>query len=196
MAKTIVGLYATFDVVRDVIHDLEDNGIRRDDISLVADNTRGQFEQYTREAHASLGAIADMVPGMGVIDTQDLGIVLATGPMVGVLSDVAAGGFKGALVSMGVPERDAERYTQGVFQGAVLLTIYCSEGMVDRVAGIVSRHHPIDVHTDVHSREDIRNVPAETGFDRGSTPYVTEDLDQDHTLGLPVRPTGEQDSQA
>lgn len=89
MAKTIVGLYATFDTVRDVFHDLEDNGIRREDISLVADNVRGQFEQYTQGAHAALGAIAEMVSGMGVIDTQDLGTVIATGPMVGVLSNLS-----------------------------------------------------------------------------------------------------------
>jgi hypothetical protein len=210
MAKTVVGLYSTLDGVRGLIQDLQNNWVRREDISLVIPNGRGEFERYTQSQGlrpldgfgtrpsqapetAAMRIIAHMVTGLGVVDIQGVGQVVVAGPMVGAFArpDPVVGGLVGALIHAGVPEGDAERYTWAVRQGNTLVTVHAAEGLVDRVIHVMAKHDPVDTRgRDGQSRAERMEMAPDMLAD--DTPYMTEDLDQDHTLGQPVQPIGEQ----
>jgi len=65
-----------------------------------------------------------LIPGAGPIV---LGGVLASA-LMGVGLGVATGGLIGALMGMGVPERDAQYFEQGLRKGGTLVTVNAGEG--------------------------------------------------------------------
>ncbi|MDQ3447382.1 MAG: general stress protein, partial [Pseudomonadota bacterium] len=46
MAKTIVGSFDSFEEAQDVLRDLQQKGFSRDDISVIANDARGQYSQH------------------------------------------------------------------------------------------------------------------------------------------------------
>jgi hypothetical protein len=90
--KTVVGLFDTFDEARNVVRELVDGGFDRDNISLVANNSSGEYSTYTDED-------ADGQPG----EPGATGAGATTGAVVGGTLGVLAGlGALGALVIPGI----------------------------------------------------------------------------------------------
>src|SRR5690606_25591315 len=76
MAKTVVALYDDFDVAQDVVEDLLQAGFSRENISLMASDTTGEYarryvtervdEDVTAGEGAGFGAVVGTLIGLGV----------------------------------------------------------------------------------------------------------------------------------
>lgn len=171
MAKTVVGLFDTSAEAQSVVTELVDAGCRRDDISLVAQDTRtdrgyeGRTEAEGEEKSAdtgdrvaagagigaALGGIGGLLVGMGALAIPGIGPVVAAGPLVAALTGAGAGavagGLIGGLTSLGVPEHEAHAYAEGVRRGGTLVTVRTEDSKASHVAEIMNRHNPIDIDT-------------------------------------------------
>ena len=100
-----------------------------------------------------------MIPGIGPI--------LGAGPLIAALGGAGigalAGGMVGALTDAGIPEQDANIYSEGVRRGGTLVLAYVAEDTADRAAEIMNRHHPVDI--DKHAPQQGKH-----GWDDFNTP--------------------------
>jgi uncharacterized protein (TIGR02271 family) len=157
MAKTVVGLFDRFEDAQAAVTDLVALGIPRDQISVARQqgSTTTTGEKTDSEsvaggigAGAATGAVVGgaaalalaLIPGMQI---------LAAGPIAAALMGAgvgaAAGGLIGGLVNAGVPEEEAESYSEGVRRGGTLVTLRTDDARADRAADIMNRHHAIDI---------------------------------------------------
>jgi hypothetical protein len=204
--KTVVALYDDFDTARDVIQELVDNGFRNDQISLVANDTHGEYSRYldddttrTIEAEtdtgagvgagigAVIGGLGGLVVGLGALAIPGIGPVLAAGPLatavsalagagIGAVAGGVAGGLLGALVDMGIPEEQAGYYSEGVRRGGTLVVLQSDDMMHDRAVEIMNRYNPVDIK----NRAGYWQEQGWTGFDADDAPYTDEEMDREH----------------
>lgn len=120
MAKTVVGLFDTFAEAQNVVQALSDRGFPNEDISLIANDSRGEFAQYghtdarqvgdtrtTDDATAEsagagavggtvVGGVLGLLVGTGLLVIPGIGPVLAAGPLATALGATALGAGLGA----------------------------------------------------------------------------------------------------
>ena len=173
MAKTVVGLFDTATEAQSVVQELINSGFQRNDISLVANNAKGEYTTSTaREVGATgsstaegagagavgggvLGGVLGLLVGVGALAIPGIGLVVAAGTLATVLGSTAlgagvgaaAGGLIGALVGMGIPEEDANFYAEGVKRGGVLVTVQTSDDRATEALNIMRRANAVDVDT-------------------------------------------------
>ena len=145
MSTLVSGLFPSRASAEQAVDELIKVGFSQDDISLLmSDRTRGRefHELRTTNGHGSshyrngngnghgLGGVLNTVAGSldMVISVREPGLPLvAAGPIVEALSKLNDGeihGLTGALVGLGVPEREA-RFLQGEIQhGGILVGVY------------------------------------------------------------------------
>ncbi|MFK2826084.1 general stress protein [Bacillus sp. B190/17] len=146
--KQIVGVYDTQMDAVEAIEDLKRKGYRTDEISVISkdredveyveDTTDTKAEEGAAAGAATggiLGGLAGVAAGAGALAIPGIGPIIAAGPIVAGLTGAAAGagvgGLTGALIGMGIPEEDAERYNEYVKEGKMLV-------LVDRDARITN----------------------------------------------------------
>ena len=147
MAHLVTGLFGTRAAAELAVDQLINAGYSRDDISvLMSDATRGREFAITEDSKAPegaaagaavggvLGAIAAGLISIGIIALPGIGLV-AAGPIIAALAGAgaggAAGGLLGALVGAGIPEHEAQLYSEEVEKGGILVGVYAHD---DRVA--------------------------------------------------------------
>ncbi len=197
MAKTIVGLFDSYTEAQHVVQDLMDSGFRRDDISVVAnESARGATgarevgERSKADEGAGAGAVggtviggaAGLLIGAGLLAIPGIGPVLAAGPLAAAIGTTAAtvgagalgagigaaaGGLLGGLVGAGVPEEDAHFYSEGVRRGGTLVSVSSDDQRATMAHSIMQRHGAVDV--DERSAEWRRG--GWTRFDPNAGPY-------------------------
>ena len=204
MAKTIVGLFDTFPEAQNVVQDLVNNGFSRDAISLVANDARGEYANYNANgssagAGAATGAVTGAVGGgvlgllvgIGALAIPGIGPVLAAGPLVAALGTAGAatvtgagigalaGGLVGALVGTGVPEADANVYSEGVRRGGTLVTVAADDAMANTAYSLMQRHGAVDLNT--------RGANYRQGgwdrFDPEAGPYASNEWERSSKVG-------------
>lgn len=196
MAKTIVGLYDDFNTAQQVLQDLVNVGIARENISLVASDATGEYSQQfgTTEGEAAdvgtgagvgagvgavLGGIGGLLVGLGALAIPGIGPVIAAGPLITALAGAGigavAGGLVGALTEMGVPEEEAQYYAEGVRRGGTLVTVNTADDMANQVRDIMNRYNPIDVD----ERSSEWRASGWTGFDADAQPSTTREQSRD-----------------
>jgi hypothetical protein len=203
MAKTVVGLFDTPAEAQSVVQDLVNSGFQRDEISLVANDTKGEYTKY-REAGATessaaegagagalgggvLGGVLGLLVGVGALAIPGIGPVLAAGPLAAALGTAgastlvgagigaAAGGVIGALVGAGIPEEDASFYAEGIRRGGTLVMVKASDDMAQNAYDIMQRHGAVDVD----KRSGMWRQHGWSGFDANAGPYAgTSDADE------------------
>jgi hypothetical protein len=163
---TISRLYDDYNVAARVYNDLDDAGISTSDISIVANNGDGWYDENARKPGridtdgdgvddrtegaatgagigGTIGGIAGLLAGLGLMAIPGLGPVVAAGWLVstGALAVVggAAGGLIGSLTQHGVSEDDANAYAEGVRRGGTLVTARVEDKDVARVEAIMDR---------------------------------------------------------
>lgn len=165
MTKTIAGLFEDFDHARDAMHDLQDIGFKRSDISLAAANINDRYDEYVEErvthdnigkaaadgalAGGAVGGIGGVLAGLGLFAIPGIGPVVAVGPivsgLVGLMTGAVTGSLLAALVEAGIDEEDAEIYAEGVRRGYTLLTVTASDADAAHVADIMNEHGAVDI---------------------------------------------------
>jgi uncharacterized membrane protein len=163
MAKTVVGMFDSLTDAHSAVRELITMGWSRDDISLVAGDTKGEYTTQTgtlsdemsatatgASTGAILGGLGGLLVGLGTLAIPGVGPLIAAGPLattlLGAGVGAAAGGLLGALIDAGIPEEEANYYTEGVRRGGILVSVRSEDGMmVDRAVNILERHNAIDV---------------------------------------------------
>ena len=124
-----------------IIRNLKAAGFSNNDISVVtADKTVTQDFADRHQTHAPEGAMTGAgtgvllggtlgwLAGIGTLAIPGLGAFIAAGPIMAALSGAAVGGtiggVAGALIGMGVPEADAQRFEETVKSGGYLISVH------------------------------------------------------------------------
>ncbi|GAB4209517.1 MAG: hypothetical protein OHK0022_40730 [Roseiflexaceae bacterium] len=168
MAKTVVGLFDTVAQADQAVQALLDNGIPREDISAVANDPGGSYDNSAAAGEpnvsegAGVGAIGGtlvggtfgLLAGLGVMVIPGIGPILAAGPLLAAIGatalgaglGAAAGGLIGALSGAGVPQTDAQLYAEGIRRGGTLLMVTTDDTHTNEVTAILQQHGVVDIH--------------------------------------------------
>lgn len=119
MARTVVAIYDDFQSANSAVRDLVDNGFPRDNISLIANNSRGEYgytgsiasttnpvtassESVADETGAgagvgagigaAIGGIGGLLVGLGALTIPGIGPIIAAGPLAVALSTLTGAG--------------------------------------------------------------------------------------------------------
>lgn len=145
MKNHVIGIYENEQQVVEVVEDLLKKGYTTDDISVIAKNTN-ELPDIAREVKPSIkdGAIAGaatggaiglagVIAGLSTILIPGFGAVLAAGPIITTIggaiigANSGAGGFKHALMEMGITDDEAEHYSKDVEDGKILVFLHPKE---------------------------------------------------------------------
>lgn len=155
MSKTVVAIFDRHDSAEKAAREIKDQGLRTEDISIVAkqdDETEGTNTQATMSTLGKpkndnisdgvvtggiLGGLAGLLIGAGSMVIPGLGIVAAAGPITGLLSGAVTGGIVGGLVDLGIPENRSRQYETDIKAGKVLFSMKAEEDTINRVASIL-----------------------------------------------------------
>jgi uncharacterized protein (TIGR02271 family) len=181
--RTVVGLFDRFEDAQQVARALIDAGIQRDNISLIANDAKGEYSKYlpgergeTAEnvgsgavagagIGATVGGIAGLLAGLGALAIPGIGPVIAAGPIAAALAGAgigaAAGGLLGALTQMGIPEEHAKLYSEGVRHGGTLVLASVDDTRTDQVVDIMNRFNPVDIN----ERSQMWSTDRSAGFE-------------------------------
>lgn len=182
--KTVVGLFDRYSDAQAVANDLAAAGVDRNNISVVANNTTGEYTEHVETDGAGVGATTGTVvggtlgvlAGLGAIAIPGIGPVIAAGPLLAGLAGAGvgalAGGIVGALVDAGIPEEEAHYYYEGVRRGGTLVTAAVNDMDADNAANIMNRHGAVNVR----ERSTGWRERGYTGYDPAADPYTAEDI--------------------
>ncbi|MEH7111440.1 general stress protein [Neobacillus niacini] len=145
MKNHVIGVYENEQQVAEVVEDLKEKGYTTEEISVIAKNTKGLSEN-TQEvkpstkdgviAGAATGAaigLAGVIAGLSTILIPGFGAVLAAGPIITTIGGAVvgvssgAGGLKHALMEIGVPDDEAECYSNDAQDGKILVFLHPKE---------------------------------------------------------------------
>lgn len=200
MTRTVVALFDDFASANAAVRELVDNGFTRDDISLMASDSNGEYGRYASHGEAdttsgaaegagvgagigaAIGGLGGLLIGLGALTIPGIGPVIAAGPLAAALTGLAGagagavaggvtGGLLGALVDMGIPEETAQYYAEGVRRGGHLITARTADHMSDRAVEILNRHDPVDVNERVATWRES----GWSGFDTEAEPYTSSE---------------------
>lgn len=162
--KTVTGLFDTYADGQAAVRALENQGVSRDNISIVSRNedgvvTDGDGAVDGAETGAGLGALAGgtggLLAGLGMLTIPGVGPVVAagwlaatiTGLAAGAVAGGAAGGIIGALTDAGVSEDEANVYAEGVRRGGTLVTARVEDAMAPTAARLLDESRRVDFAT-------------------------------------------------
>lgn len=142
--KAVFGIYVSQLDAENAVHGLKLAGFRSTDISILFPDNSGTkdlaMERNTKAPEgtaagagsgAVVGGILGWLAGIGALAIPGLGLFVAAGPILGLLSGIGVGGVlggvTGALVGLGTPEYEAKRYEGRVRKGGILLSVHCDD---------------------------------------------------------------------
>ena len=200
MTQTLTGLFDRYDDARRAVQDLEAAGVPHRDISLVANNARGDHVVNGDHAAAAagddagkgaglgatLGGVGGLLAGLGLLAIPGLGPVVAAGWLAstavgaigGAVVGGAAGGLVGALTHAGVPEDDAHVYAEGVRRGGTLVTAKVTDDLVSTARAVLTDQSTVDVA----ARRDLYRTQGWSRFDASAPAYTADQIDADRRL--------------
>lgn len=191
MNNTIVALYDTIEQAKQAVQALKDAGYTDTDISLIANDTTGEYARDLSvkapadgaatgaTAGAIIGGLGGLLVGLGALVIPGVGPVLAAGPLAAAVSTLigagvgaAAGGLLGALVDLGVPEEEAGYYAEGVRRGGALVTAHVDDSRVDNARRILQNYNPVNIN----ERAAAWKSAGWTGYSKDAKPYTAEEV--------------------
>ncbi|MCX8128962.1 MAG: hypothetical protein N3I35_02545 [Clostridia bacterium] len=166
MSRTVVAIFDNYNHAETAARQIKDQGLRTDDISIVAKQgdqntgTGGNTATMGRNAGATndnisdgvvtggiLGGLAGLLIGAGSMVIPGLGIVAAAGPITGLISGAVTGGIVGGLVDLGIPENRSKQYETDIRAGKVLFSMRSDEDKIDSIASILRSNGATSVDT-------------------------------------------------
>jgi hypothetical protein len=176
MANTAVfGIYSNISGAELAIDDMKRSGFRVEDISVLLPENSGTkdlaFRKGTKAPEgtatgaasgAVIGGALGWLVGIGALAIPGVGPFLAAGPLMVALAGVgvggAVGGFTGALIGMGIPEYQAERYEGLVKNGGILLSVHADDSKWTKLAKtILEQTGATDIASTGESKGDYAN---------------------------------------
>jgi hypothetical protein len=186
--RTLSRVYDTYAQAREVVTALKAASIRDENISLVANkHVSAEYDDVDDVSGvatgagigAAIGGAGGLLAGLGLMAIPGIGPVVAAGwlaaTLAGAAAGAAAGGIVGALVDAGVPERDAEVYSEAVRRGGTLVTVRVEDSDVATANAILDRHGPVDP---MRRREEYTTA-GWTGYDPKADPYSLSEAERE-----------------
>ena len=135
---------------------------------------------------AVLGGMGGLLVGLGALVIPGIGPVVAAGPLAAAISGLAGagvgavaggvtGGLIGALVDMGLPENEAQYYSEGVRRGGTLVTVQAADHMANQARDVMNRYNPVDINERVSSWRER----GWTGFDPDADLYDIDEIERE-----------------
>lgn len=186
---TISRLYDTYDDASRAVSDLERNGIRRDDISIVASNSEGWYraEEPVSNARsgadigAAVGGALGLLAGVGLLAIPGLGPVVAAGWAAATITGAVAGGVAGdiigALTESGVSREEAEIYAEGVRRGGTIVIARVPDADRARYEVILDRNA-----VDVRGRSAAWQREGWSRYDPNAPAYTADEIRRERDL--------------
>ncbi|MEJ8305267.1 general stress protein [Saccharibacillus sacchari] len=157
MMKKISATFAQEEQAVQAIHDLQEAGYDREDISVVtkdkkeAEEIRNETGTKAPEGLAAgavtggaLGGAAGVLASLGALAIPGIGPLLAAGPiaagLAGATLGAGIGGLAGGFIGLGIPEQEAKYYDERIHEGDVLVMVDADEAMRSRIYEIFSRN--------------------------------------------------------
>jgi hypothetical protein len=152
--RAVFGIYPSRLDAENAVNGLKLAGFRNTDVSILFPENAGTkdlaLERHTKAPEgtaagagsgAMLGGILGWLTAAGVLAVPGLGLFVAAGPIMGVLSGIGVGGMlggiAGALVGLGTPEYEAKRYEGRIRRGGILLSIHCDDASWVKTARMI-----------------------------------------------------------
>jgi len=193
----ITGLFDNYDEAADAVRALEEAGISAENISLISNNTDGRYAGDAlkdedgavtgAETGAGLGAVAGggagLLTGLGLLSIPGVGPVVAggwlTATLVGLVGGATAGGVAGgivgALVETGVPEKEAEAYSEAIRRGSALVAVRCDETEREKVEAILEDWGRVNIG----QRRDAYLEEGWESFNASGAPYTADEIERE-----------------
>lgn len=153
MARTVVGVFESYEMAEKAANQIKDRGLRTDDISIVAKSVSDDNDNKGRDGAARgaindnisdgvvtggiLGGLAGLLIGAGSMVIPGLGIIAAAGPITGLLSGAVTGGIVGGLVDLGIPESKSKQYESELKSGRILFSMRTDDDKVSSISSIL-----------------------------------------------------------
>jgi len=212
MDRTVIALYDSFSEAREAVEDLVDSGFDRSNISIVANDAKGEYnktittstdetEDVKGDEGAGFGAIVGGLIGLGAALIPGIGPVVAAGPFaaalmagIGAVTGAVTGGAAASLIDLGLSETDAHLYAEGLRRGGTMVTVRCDETRVDEAKSILNDHNPVDLE----QRGSMYKDEGWTAHDATAQPYASDQMTTQRTNMTTERtdktmtPTGDQ----
>lgn len=162
MAQTVVGVFGTHESAVSAVDELRREGFQPDQISIFAPDPR-EAPGYGEEmgvrvvqggvsgaaAGGIIGGLSGWLVGLTGLLVPGAGLILAAGPLAGILvglvGGASVGGFIGMLVGLGLPRHAAEEYNKELVAGRTLVIVH-PNGEFARAELAMYRAHPLGMH--------------------------------------------------
>ncbi len=200
----VYGIYPNRPMVEKAVEELKDAGFRNADISVLFPESGGTkefaIEKETKAPEgaatgagtgAVIGGALGWLMGVGLLVIPGLGLFIAAGPIMAALAGVGAvglvGGIAGALIGMGIPEYEANRYEGRIKKGGILLSIHADDrGWKNKGKDILKRTGAEDIGYKGESHADYdasdrpgTNTPQRTGYEESRADESVETRSRD-----------------
>lgn len=164
MSKTVVAIFDSRDYAENAAKQIRDQGLRTEDISIIARQGDEGNAGVTGTMKAGggpvndnisdgvvsggiLGGLAGLLIGAGSMVVPGLGIIAAAGPITGLLSGAVTGGIVGGLVDLGIPEKRGKQYESDIRAGKILFSMRADDEKIDSIASILRNNGAVSVDT-------------------------------------------------
>ena len=155
MPRTVVGMFDDWASAQRVVEELMNSGFRREDVSIMASREHVPHFQSLEAAGADTGAgaaiggIGGFIAGIAALAIPGIGPILAAGPLaagiIGATVGAAGGALVGALSHHGIPEEEADVYSEGVRRGSTLVAVHSDDLNADKAVAIMNREGAVNV---------------------------------------------------
>lgn len=164
--KTISRLYDLHDDALSAVRDLEAAGFSHADIGIAAGNADNRYtttavdDSGTKASSgAGIGATVGTVVGggaglaaaLGALAIPGFGPIVAAGVFVATAvaagAGAATGGIIGSLTGLGVSEKEAHVYAEGIRRGGTLVTVKIDDTRELEARSILDRYTHVDLAT-------------------------------------------------
>jgi hypothetical protein len=133
-----------------------------------------------------VGGVLGVLAGIGTIVIPGIGPIVAAGPLlttltgagVGAAAGAALGGLVGALVKVGVPEHDAQFYSEAVRRGGIVVIVRAEDDAADTVSDILTKADAIDVD----ERRKHFESTGFTGYSAEARTFTLDDLTREREV--------------
>ncbi|WP_109578544.1 hypothetical protein [Aminobacter sp. AP02] len=191
---SVTGLFDNYSDAKGAVDKLVQAGVAHDDISLIAGNADGSYENQDSDAAgaagtgagigALVGGAGGLLTGLGVMAIPGVGPVVAAGWLAataagaaaGALAGSAAGGLIGALTDSGVPTEDAHVYAEGVRRGGTLVTARVTEGAEEDTARSILQNSN---WVDLRQRRAAYADEGWSAFDEAADSYSPREIEEE-----------------
>lgn len=207
MPKTVIGLFDNYAEAQSVVSELLGSGFTQDDISVMAKESRPENvvveyveEDGTEQVHdmakgagtgAAIGGLAGLLVGLASLAIPGVGPVLAAGPLATFIAGAGIGATAGGLISgltrLGVPEKDANFYAEGVRRGGTLVSVNAPDERAESAVAVMKRHGAVEID----KRAAQWRQDGWTGFDESVTHAAYDAYTQGSTGAPAANPNSE-----